>query len=105
MYIVLEFAALSPVFVPETETAPEPMVRTEVLSAFAVKVRAPPPTVSAVLKVAFETCPAVRLEAVPEALVRTTADGVPRSGVTKVGEVEKTRLVEVVPVVPVADDK
>ena len=38
----------------------------------------------------------------PVALVRTRAEGVPRAGVTKVGEVEKTKLVEVVPVVPAA---
>lgn len=46
--------------------------------------------------------PAVRLAAVPEILVPTRADGVPRLGVTKVGDVENTRLVVVVPVVPVA---
>lgn len=46
--------------------------------------------------------PAVRLVAVPEILVPTRVDGVPRFGVTKVGEVENTRLVLVVPVVPVA---
>jgi len=34
---------------------------------------------------------AVRLLAVPVALVNTIADGVPRAGVTKVGDVAKTR--------------
>jgi hypothetical protein len=38
----------------------------------------------------------------PVALVRVAADGVPRFGVTRTGDVEKTRLVEAVPVVPVA---
>ena len=38
----------------------------------------------------------------PVALVKTNVDGVPKFGVTKVGEVENTRLVLVVPVVPVA---
>ena len=37
----------------------------------------------------------------PVALVKTRAEGMPRAGVIKVGEVEKTRLVVVVPVVPV----
>ena len=54
-----------------------------------------PPT----MLVAF---PTVRLAAVPLMLVPTKVEGVPKFGVTKVGEVEKTRLVEVVPVVPVA---
>ena len=36
------------------------------------------------------------------ALVRTRAEGVPRAGVISVGEVENTRFVLVVPVVPVA---
>ena len=38
----------------------------------------------------------------PVALVSVADDGVPSAGVTKVGEVEKTRLVEVVPVAPAA---
>ena len=40
--------------------------------------------------------------AVPVMLVPTNADGVPRSGVTSVGEVLNTKLVEVVPVAPAA---
>ena len=40
--------------------------------------------------------------AVPVMLVPTRADGVPRSGVTNVGEVLNTRFVEVVPVAPAA---
>lgn len=48
------------------------------------------------------TVPAVKPEAVPVMLVPTNVDGVPRFGVTNVGEVLNTRLVEVVPVVPVA---
>jgi hypothetical protein len=90
---------------PDTDTAPAPIVRTELLAEFAVKVRVPLFTVRAVEKVAFETCPAVKLAAVPLAFVSTTAEGVPKSGVTKVGEVEKTKLVFAVPVVPVADER
>ena len=41
----------------------------------------------------------------PVALVKVPELGVPRAGVTRVGEVEKTRLVEVVPVVPVAEER
>jgi hypothetical protein len=47
--------------------------------------------------------PAVRLAAVPEALVATRAEGVPRAGVTSVGEVDRTTApvpVEVVTPVP-----
>jgi hypothetical protein len=58
MYIVEEFAALSPVFVPETETAPAPIVRADVLAALPVSVTVPVLTVSAVVKVAFVTVPA-----------------------------------------------
>ena len=51
----------------------------------------------------FPVTPVERGRLVPFA--RLTADGVPRSGVTKiaevsVGDVEKTRLVDVVPVAP-----
>jgi hypothetical protein len=49
--------------------------------------------------------PEVNPDAVPVMFVPTKADGVPKFGVTKVGEVLKTRLVDVVPVVPVADDR
>jgi hypothetical protein len=38
----------------------------------------------------------------PVALVKTAADGVPSAGVISVGDVENTRLVEVVPVAPAA---
>jgi len=44
-----------------------------------VRVPAPPLLVRAVVRVAFVTCPAVKLAAVPEALVRTIAEGVPKS--------------------------
>ena len=43
--------------------------------------------------------PAVNPAAVPVMLVPTKADGVPKAGVTNVGEVEKTRAP--VPVAPV----
>lgn len=46
------------------------------------------------------TLPAVNPAAVPVMFVPIRADGVPRSGVTKVGEVLNTKLVEVVPVAP-----
>ena len=48
------------------------------------------------------TFPAVKPAAVPVMFVPTNADGVPKAGVINVGEVENTRLVLVVPVVPVA---
>ena len=48
------------------------------------------------------TFPAVKLEAVPVIFVPTKVVGVPKFGVTRVGEVENTKLVDVVPVVPVA---
>ena len=51
---------------------------------------------------AFDTWPAVRFAAVPSAFVKVTDCGVPKIGVIKVGEVEKTKFVLVVPVVPVA---
>ena len=69
----------SPVLEPETETAPAPMVRTEVLAELAVKVRVPVLTVSAVVRVALVTAPAVRPEAVPERLVAVPEDGVPKA--------------------------
>ncbi len=47
-----EIVVWSPVFVPETDTAPAPIVRTEVLAAFPVSVTVPVLTVSAVVKVA-----------------------------------------------------
>ena len=77
--------ALSPVLEPETETAPAPMVRTEVLATFPVRVTVPVFTVSAVVRVALVTLPAVREAIVPEALVNTIAVGVPKSGVTRAG--------------------
>ena len=48
------------------------------------------------------TLPAVSPDAVPVILVPTNVEGVPKFGVTKVGEVLNTKLVLVVPVVPVA---
>ena len=54
---------------PETDTAPEPIVKTEVLSALAVKVKVPVFTVKAVVKVALVTLPAevalVAVDALP----------------------------------------
>ena len=55
------------------------------------------------------TVPAVKPAAVPVMFVPTNAEGVPKAGVTKVGEFDKTTLpvpVEVVtPVPPLAMDK
>ena len=98
-------AALSPVLVPElvpeTETAPAPMVKTEVLATFPVRVTVPVLTVKAVVRVALVTLPAVKLVAVPVALVKTAAVGMPRSGVTKTGEVARAKTVPV-PVVVIS---
>ncbi len=79
-----ETVVWSPVFVPEIDEAPAPIVKTEVLAALAVKVRVPVLTVSAVLNVAFVTAPAVKLDPVPEIFVPTRVVGVPRFGVVKV---------------------
>ena len=62
-----------------------------------------PVEVTAPVKFAFVvTLLAVKAVAVPVMFVPIKADGVPRSGVTKVGEVLNTKLVEVVPVAPAA---
>jgi hypothetical protein len=47
----------------------------------------------------FVTDPAVKLDAVPDALVATRADGVPRAGVTRVGLVPNTASPEPVSLV------
>ena len=49
---------LSPVFAPETEEAPAPKVRTEVLATLPVNPTVPVSTVKAVVNVAFVTVPA-----------------------------------------------
>ncbi len=67
----------SPVLVPETDTAPAPMVRTDVLAAFPTKVTVPVLTVRPVVRVALVTDPAVKPEAVPVRLVATPDAGVP----------------------------
>src|SRR6185369_11925379 len=77
MYIVEEFGALSPVLLPETDTAPAPIVSTEVFAAFPVNVTVPVFTVNAVVRVALVTLPAVRPEAVPVRFVATPEEGVP----------------------------
>jgi hypothetical protein len=79
MNVEEELAALSPVLVPETDTAPAPMVRTDVLPEFAVKVSVPVLTVRAVVSVALVTAPAVKEEAVPVKFVATPEEGVPRA--------------------------
>jgi hypothetical protein len=95
-----ELAALSPVLVPETETAPAPIVNTEVLPELAVSVKVPVLTVSAVVKVALVTEPEVKPEAVPVKLVATPEDGVPRAPPLKrtVPPVPKATLEASVPV-------
>jgi hypothetical protein len=78
-------------------------VITPVRFAFVTTVAALPTLVTPPVKLAFVvTLPAVKPAAVPEMFVPTSAVGVPRSGVISVGEVENTRLVEVVPVAPAA---
>lgn len=49
----------SPVLVPETDTAPAPMLSTEVLATLPVRVTVPVLTVSAVVRVALVTVPAL----------------------------------------------
>ena len=51
--------ALSPVLVPETPTAPAPIVKTELFALFAVNVNVPVFTVRAVVSVAFVTVSAL----------------------------------------------
>ncbi len=79
IYIVELLAALSPVLLPETETAPAPIVKTELLAELAVKVSVPVFTVRAVVKVALVTAPAVKLAAVPDKLVAVPEEGVPNA--------------------------
>src|SRR5665213_2890866 len=74
--------------VPAPEVYP---VRTLAITGALVRVVAFPLLVTSPVKLALVvTVPAVSPEAVPVALVRTAADGVPRLGVTKTGEVAKT---------------
>jgi len=58
-------AALSPVLLPEIDDAPAPNVKTDVLATLPTRPTVPVFTVSAVVKVALVTAPAVRDEAVP----------------------------------------
>ena len=71
----------SPVLEPETKTAPAPIVKIDELPTLAVSVSVPVFTVKAVVKVAFVTAPATKLEAVPSQFVSVPAVGVPISGV------------------------
>ena len=59
IYIVELLAALSPVLAPLTDTAPAPIVNTEVFKALPVKVTVPVFTVRAVVNVAPVTAAAV----------------------------------------------
>ena len=71
------------------------------LSAIAV---AFPTDVTGPVRLAFVvTFPAVKEAAVPDALVATRAEGSPRAGVIRVGDVLNTTFVEVVPVAPAAE--
>ena len=83
----------------------------EVLGATNVGADAPLPRMTLLAVRVVKLVPPLATESVPVtpvvsgkpvALVKTRADGVPRSGVTKVGEVLNTKLVEVVPVAPAA---
>ena len=49
--------------------------------------------------------PSAEVEPINRGAVREVAEATPKTGVTKVGEVEKTILVVVVPVVPPAEVK
>ncbi len=68
----------------------------------AIDVALPTDVITPVRLAFVVTLPAVKPAAVPEMFVPTSAVGVPSAGVINVGEVEKTRLVEVVPVAPAA---
>ena len=68
----------------------------------AIDVALPTDVITPVKFALVVTLPAVKPDAVPVIFVPTNVDGVPKFGVTKVGEVLKTKLVDVVPVVPVA---
>lgn len=71
----------------------------------AISVNVPVFTVSAVVRVAFVTAPAVRLAAVPDTFVITPDAGVPSAGVTNVGEAPKLVSEELVtPELSVAPD-
>ena len=103
------FGVVSEGLVPKT-AKPVPVEVLKAASKFAEENEpsdvALPEEVTAPVKFAFVvTFPAVKFEAVPEIFVPTNVDGVPKFGVTSVGELEKTKLLDVVPVVPVAEDK
>ena len=87
-------------------TVPAPLtypVKTFAITGALVNVVAFPTLVTSPVRLAFVvTLPAVNPEAVPEMLVSTSAVGVPNAGLTSVGDVENTRLVDVVPVAPAA---
>ncbi len=78
------------------ETVPAPdvnPVRTLAITAALVKVVAFPIEVTSPVRLALVvTFPEVRPDAVPEIFVPTKTEGVPRDGVTRVGDVANTRL-------------
>ena len=71
-----------------------------VTASFAMVVAFPTEVTSPVRFALVVTLPAVKPAAVPVMLVPTSAEGVPRSGVTRVGEVALTTLPE--PVVDIS---
>ena len=54
------------------------------------------------MRAIFTSWPLVKSKGVAAEVAREVADATPRVGVTSVGLVEKTKLVEVVPVAPAA---
>jgi len=77
IYVDELLAALSPVLEPETDTAPAPMVKTDVLATFAVNVSVPVFTVNAVVSVAFVTVAALPLTLPVIVLVTVKSNNVP----------------------------
>src|SRR3990167_6682574 len=94
--------AVVKIFTPSIETTPAETL------AKVVSVACPNSSVATCRDVLITKAPAPKLPAKTEAagspvqFVRVPDVGVPNKGVTKVGEVEKTRLVDVVPVAPAA---
>ena len=54
------------------------------------------------VRATFTSCPLVRRKGVAAEVAREVAEATPKIGVVRAGEVEKTKLVLVVPVAPLA---
>ena len=57
------------------------------------------------VKATLTSCPLVRRKGIAAEVASDVAEATPRVGVVRIGEVENTRLVVFVPVVPVAEVK